>query len=135
MEMGRVGSIDQEFAAVTGHWSPRVVADLNGQSVKVAKIQGDLTWHAHADEDELFLIWKGQMTIEYRDRPAVHLGAGDFHVVPRGVEHNPVAAEECWVVLFEPAETRHTGDVVMAKTKTVSAQRLHLNHQADGNAA
>ncbi|WP_332658873.1 cupin domain-containing protein [Brevundimonas sp.] len=135
MEMGSVGSIDREFAAVTDHWSPRVVADLNGQSVKVAKIQGDLTWHAHADEDELFLIWKGRMTIEYRDRPAVHLGAGDFHVVPRGVEHNPVADEECWVVLFEPAGTQHTGDVVMAKTKAVSAQRAHLNPQVDGNAS
>ncbi|AHF82342.1 cupin domain-containing protein [Rhizobium laguerreae] len=120
------GTIETEYAEVTEHWSPRVIADLNGQSVKLAKVQGQLAWHSHRDEDELFLIWKGALTIEYRDRPHVHLKAGDFHVVPRGVEHNPVAEEECWIVLSEPSQTKHTGDVVTEKTKTLDAQRSHL---------
>ncbi|MEF3135008.1 MULTISPECIES: cupin domain-containing protein [Rhizobium] len=120
------GTIETEYAEVTEHWSPRVIADLNGQSVKLAKVKGQLAWHSHRDEDELFLIWKGSLTIEYRDRPHVHLSAGDFHVVPRGVEHNPVAPEECWIVLFEPSQTKHTGDVVTEKTKTLDAQRSHL---------
>ncbi|MGO6842084.1 cupin domain-containing protein [Rhizobium ruizarguesonis] len=120
------GTIETEYAEVTEHWSPRVIADLNGQSVKLAKVKGQLAWHSHRDEDELFLIWKGSLTIEYRDRPHVHLKAGDFHVVPRGVEHNPVAEEECWIMLFEPSLTKHTGDVVTEKTKTLDAQRSHL---------
>ncbi|WP_275788356.1 cupin domain-containing protein [Pararhizobium gei] len=121
------GTIESEFAEITEHWSPRVVADLNGQSGKLAKVKDRLTWHSHHDEDELFLIWKGELTIEYRDRPNVLLKAGDFHVVPKGVEHNQVAAEECWLLLFEPSQTKHTGDVVMEKTKTVEAQRSHLS--------
>jgi len=121
------GSIEREYAEISDHWSPRVIADLNGQSVKLAKVKDQLTWHAHQDEDELFVIWKGALTIEYRDRPAVHLQAGDFHVVPKGVEHNPVAAQECWIMLFEPSQTKHTGDVVVEKTKTLDAQRSHLS--------
>ncbi|MET0747761.1 MAG: cupin domain-containing protein [Rhizobium sp.] len=120
------GSIETEYAEITDHWSPRVIADLNGQSLKLAKVKDQLTWHAHRDEDELFVVWKGSLTIEYRDRPSVLLMADDFHVVPKGVEHNPVAAEECWIMLFEPSETRHTGDVVVDRTKTLDAQRSHL---------
>jgi mannose-6-phosphate isomerase-like protein (cupin superfamily) len=133
MSMPNTGSLDAEFGAVTEHWSPRVVADLNGQSVKVAKVRGDLAWHNHAAEDEMFLVWKGELVIEYRDRPQVTLGPGDFHVVPRGVEHNPVAADECWLVLFEPSETKHTGDVVTDKTRTVENQRRHLTSQDHGS--
>ncbi|SFB11210.1 Mannose-6-phosphate isomerase, cupin superfamily [Rhizobium sp. NFR07] len=121
------GTIEDEYAHVTDHWSPRVIADLNGQSVKIAKVRDQLTWHSHRDEDELFLIWKGELTIEYRDRPHVHLKAGDFHVVPKGVEHNPVAAEECWIILFEPSQTKHTGDVVVEKTRSLDEQRSHLS--------
>jgi mannose-6-phosphate isomerase-like protein (cupin superfamily) len=125
--MSNTGSLAREFDAVREHWSPRVVADLNGQSVKVAKIKDELVWHAHADEDEMFLVWKGAVTIRYRDRPDVRLEAGDFHVVPRGVEHNPLAAEECWIILFEPSETRHTGDTVSDRTRSLADQRAHLS--------
>jgi len=124
---GQTGSLDTEFAAVDRHWSPRVVADLNGQSLKVAKVKGEFVWHAHADEDEMFLVWRGELLIRYRDRPDVVLRAGDFHVVPRGVQHNPVASEECAILLFEPAETEHTGEVLSERTRSVADQRRHLN--------
>lgn len=120
------GSIEDEFARVVEHWSPRVIADLNGQSLKVAKVKNQLVWHAHHDEDELFLIWKGDVVIQYRDRPDVHLKAGDFHVVPKGVEHNPVASDECWLLLFEPSETKHTGDALTDRTRSIDEQRRHI---------
>ena len=125
--MLNTGSIPREFAEVAEHWSPRVIADLNGQSVKVAKIEGELVWHAHADEDEMFLVWKGAVTIRYRDRPDVHLSEGDFHVVPRGVEHHPLAPSECWILLFEPSETKHTGDTVSERSRSLDEQRGHLS--------
>jgi mannose-6-phosphate isomerase-like protein (cupin superfamily) len=119
-------NLDKEFGEVRQHWSPRVVAIANGQYVKVAKVRGEFVWHAHADEDELFLVHKGTLTIRYRDRADVILGEGDFHVVPKGVEHMPVAAEECWVVLVEPAATKHTGDTVSGATKSIEQQTAHL---------
>ncbi|MCX2723645.1 cupin domain-containing protein [Roseibium salinum] len=122
-----ISNIDKEFAQITDHWSPRVVADVNGQSVKLAKLKGEFVWHDHEDEDELFFIVKGSLTIRYRDRDDVVLNAGDMHVVPKGVEHNPIAAEECWVMLFEPAETKHTGNVVVEGTRTAAQQRAHLD--------
>jgi mannose-6-phosphate isomerase-like protein (cupin superfamily) len=124
--MQNTGSIENEFAEVTEHWSPRVIADLNGQSVKVAKIEGELVWHAHAEEDEMFLVWKGEVVIRYRDRPDVHLREGDFHVVPRGVEHHPLALSECWIMLFEPSETKHTGETVSERSRSLAEQRRHL---------
>jgi len=108
--------------ALTEHWSPRVVARVNDQYVKVAKVQGVLAWHAHEGEDELFLVLKGHLRIEYRDRPAVELAAGSLHVVPRGVEHNPVAEAECLLALVETVTTRHTGDVVTDRTRTLAHQ-------------
>jgi len=119
-------NLDREFGAVREHWSPRVVAEANGQYVKVAKVKGEFVWHTHSDEDELFLVRKGRLTIRYRDRADVVLEEGDFHVVPRGVEHMTAADEECWVVLFEPAATKHTGDTVSAITKPIEDQRAHL---------
>ena len=124
--MLNTGSIPDEFAEVVEHWSPRVIADLNGQSVKVAKILGELVWHAHAEEDEMFLVWKGALTIRYRDRPDVSLREGDFHVVPRGVEHHPLAEAECWILLFEPSETKHTGETVSERSRSLDEQRGHL---------
>lgn len=121
-----ISNIDKEFGEITDYWSPRVVADVNNQSVKLAKLKGEFVWHDHADEDELFFIVKGSLTIRYRDRDDAVLSAGDMHVVPKGVEHNPIAEEECWVMLFEPAETKHTGDVVVEGTKTAAQQRAHL---------
>ena len=103
-------------------WSPRVVGALNGQLVKLAKLQGDFIWHAHAHEDELFLVLHGSMTIRLRDRD-VQLSEGEFFIVPRGVEHCPVADEECHVLLFEPAATAHTGEMTDDRTVPVDQQR------------
>lgn len=100
----------EKFAAIAEHWSPRVVARLNGQEVKLAKFQGAFTWHHHEAEDELFLVHRGRFRMEFRDR-TVELGPGDMLVVPRGVEHRPVADEEVEVLLFEPAGTLNTGNV------------------------
>lgn len=127
IEASSQSNLDTEFAAVSELWSPRVVASANGQFVKVAKVRGTFVWHAHADEDEFFLVRKGSLTISYRDRPDVTLREGDFHVVPKGVEHRPFADEECWVVLFEPAATAHTGDTIAPITKSIAAQTAHLS--------
>jgi len=99
------------FGQLHEPWRPRVVAALNGQEVKLARLKGAFVWHHHADEDELFLVWRGRFRMEFRDR-TVDLGPGDLLVVPRGVEHRPVAEEEAEVLLFEPAGTRNTGNVV-----------------------
>lgn len=115
-------NLEAAFAQLTDHWSPRVVAELNGQFVKVAKLQGEFVWHDHAGEDELFLVVRGSLAIQF-ESGTVTLGPGELCVVPRGVRHNPVAAEECWIVLFEPAATRHTGDVVTARTRSIAEQR------------
>lgn len=104
-------NLAEKFAAFSEHWRPKVVGELNGQEVKVVKFQGEFVWHQHEAEDELFLVWRGRFRVEFRDR-AVELGPGDFLIVPRGVEHRTVAEEEVEVVLFEPAATRNTGDVV-----------------------
>ena len=104
-------NLAERFAEVTEYWRPRVAAELNGQEVKLARLRGEFVWHHHAGEDELFLVVKGRLRIEFRDR-AVELGPGELLVVPRGVEHRPVADEEVELLLFEPAATRNTGNVV-----------------------
>ena len=109
-------SIAAKFAGFSDHWSPKVVAELNGQQVKLAKFQGEFVWHHHDDEDELFLVHRGSFRMEFRDR-VVELRAGDFIVVPRGVEHRPVADEEVEVLLFEPAGTLNTGNVRNERTR------------------
>lgn len=111
----------EAFGAVSDYWAPRVVARVNDQYVKVAKIKGELTWHKHDDEDELFYVVKGRMAIEYEDG-IVHLNEGDTHVVPKGTMHNPVAEAECWIALIEPVTTKHTGDVIMEKTRSIEEQ-------------
>ena len=125
-EATRQRNLDAAFGQLTEFWSPRVVATANGQYVKVAKVKGEFVWHAHADEDEFFLVHRGALTIRYRDRPDVVLREGDFHVVPKGVEHNPFAADECWVVLVEPAQTKHTGETVSDITKSIEQQAVPL---------
>lgn len=102
-------SLDAVFATITEFWSPVVVAELNGQQVKAAKFLGPFHWHQHTNEDELFLVHRGQFRMEFRDR-TVELRAGDFLVVPRGTEHRPVADDVVEVVLFEPASTVRIGD-------------------------
>jgi len=106
----------EKFGLFTEHWSPKIVGELNGQHVKLAKLQDEFVWHHHEAEDELFLVVKGSFDMEFRDK-TVHLTAGEFLIVPKGVEHRPVAKEEVWVLLFEPATTLNTGNVVDEKTK------------------
>ena len=108
-------NLSAALAAFDERWSPRVVAELNGQQVKLAKLEGPFVWHHHADEDELFLVVKGRLTLRFRDRDVV-LEEGELLVVPRGVEHLPVADEECHVLLFEPASTLNTGNVENERT-------------------
>lgn len=104
-------SLSDKFALIQEHWRPKVVAQLNGQEVKLVKVQGIFPWHHHEKEDELFLVWRGALTIEFRDH-TVTLQAGEMCVVPRGVEHRTMAEAETEVLVFEPAETRNTGNVV-----------------------
>lgn len=111
----------QELDRVDEYWSPRVVGQVNDQYVKVAKLKGTLTWHKHDDEDELFYVLKGRLVIEFKDDQVV-LNKGDMYVVPRGKLHNPVAEEECWIALIETVSTKHTGDVVVEKTKSIEQQ-------------
>jgi mannose-6-phosphate isomerase-like protein (cupin superfamily) len=108
-------------AALTELWSPRVVAEVDDSYVKVAKVKGSLTWHSHDDEDELFYILKGHLRIEM-ESGAVELSEGDSFVVPKGVRHNPVAEEECHVMLIERKSTLHTGSEVTDKTRSISDQ-------------
>ena len=114
-------NLRREAEALTEHWSPRVLGRVNDQYVKVAKLKGELVWHKHDEEDELFLILKGRLTIQYEDGE-VTLGEGEFHIVPKGVMHNPVAEEECWIALIETVSTKHTGDVVHERTRSIEEQ-------------
>ena len=107
--------------SVTEHWSPKVVGRVNDQYVKVAKVKGQLVWHKHDHEDEMFLVVYGQLKIELEGR-FVLLKPGDFYVIPRNTLHNPVAEEECGLVLIETVTTKHTGDVVDPRTKTIEKQ-------------
>lgn len=103
-------SLGEKFARITEHWRPKVVGELNGQEVKLVKFQGEFPWHHHESEDEMFLAIKGNFRIEFRDR-TVELKEGEFVIVPRGVEHRPVAECEVEVLLFEPKNLRNTGNV------------------------
>lgn len=109
-------ALAEKLALFTSHWDPKIVAELNGQHVKLAKIQGEFVWHRHEHEDELFLVLRGAFRMEYRDH-TVELREGDLVVVPRGVEHRPVAEHECSILLFEPAGTVNTGDAGGALTR------------------
>ena len=108
-------NVAEKLALFSDYWNPRIVAELNGQLVKVVKLKGPFVWHQHAGEDEMFLVVQGDLRMEFRDR-AVELGVGEFIVVPRGVEHRPVAEHEVAVLLFEPASTLNTGDVQNERT-------------------
>lgn len=104
-------NLAEKLALIGEPWRPKVVGELNGQEVKLARLQGPFVWHHHEKEDELFLVVSGRMRIEFRDR-TVALAPGEFLIVPRGVEHRPVSEEGAEVLLFEPAVTRNTGNVV-----------------------
>ncbi len=103
-------NLHEKFNLFKELWTPKIVAELNGQYVKLAKTKGDFVWHKHDDEDEFFLLIHGTLTIKLRDRD-IRLDPGEFLIVPRGIEHMPVSEEEAHVLVFEPKETKHTGDV------------------------
>jgi mannose-6-phosphate isomerase-like protein (cupin superfamily) len=102
--------IDKKFALFSEYWRPKVVAELNGQEVKLVKFKGEFVWHHHDIEDELFLVWRGSFRVEFRDH-IVELKQGELLVVPRGIEHRTVADEEVEVLIFEPQATRNTGNI------------------------
>ena len=107
-------SIASKFADIAGTWAPRIVAEFNGLHVKLARGKGDFVWHTHEETDELFWIHSGSVEIQMRDRPAVQLTAGHLFVVPAGVEHRPVVAGECEILLIEVADTPNTGHMATA---------------------
>lgn len=111
----------EKFVQVDGYWNPAVIGALNGQEVKIVKFKGPFTWHHHEHEDELFYVVKGNFVMEFRDKN-VTLHEGDFLIVPKGIEHRPNAEEEVWVMLFEPASTLNTGNVMNEFTKNTLKQ-------------
>ena len=119
--MSDVVSPSRIAAGLTELWSPRVIAELDDSFVKVAKVQGTLTWHSHDEEDELFYVLKGSLTLEMEARTVV-LREGEAFVVPKGVRHNPIAEHECHVMLIERKTTQHTGDEVTDKTRSIAEQ-------------
>jgi len=115
--MGKI-NLSEKFNLFNEHWSPKIVGELNGQQVKLAKFKGEFIFHKHENEDELFMVIKGKFSMEYSDK-TVEVNEGEIVIVPRGVEHKPVAEEEVWVMLFEPASTLNTaGNIVDERTKT-----------------
>jgi mannose-6-phosphate isomerase-like protein (cupin superfamily) len=103
-------NLAEKFSRIKEYWKPYIAGELNGQLVKLDKLKGEFVWHHHENEDEMFLVVKGRFRIEFRDK-TVWMEEGEFIVVPRGVEHKPVADEEAWILLFEPASTLNTGNV------------------------
>jgi len=108
-------NLAEKLAEIQDYWSPHIVGELNGQAVKLAKVKGEFIWHHHQNEDELFLVVDGMLRLEFRDE-SVTLGPGEFCIVPRGVEHKPVAKEEVHLLMFEPTSTLNTGNVVNERT-------------------
>ena len=103
-------NLDEKFAVITDHWSPRIVGQINDMHIKAVKLEGEFVWHVHYNTDEFFLVRSGRMTIQMRGRPDVELGPDEFFVVPMGVEHRPLADVECEVLLLEPAGVVNTGN-------------------------
>ncbi|NLS00475.1 cupin domain-containing protein [Rhizobium sp. P38BS-XIX] len=114
-------NIAAECATLEDFWFPKVIGEVNGQLLKVAKLKGQLVWHAHDEEDELFYIVKGELKIELQDR-TLHLAEGDFATIAKGTMHNPIAEEECWILLIEPASTKHTGNALTPRTRSLEQQ-------------
>jgi len=108
--------------AMAEYWSPKVVGRVNDQYVKVAKLLGEFVWHRHDDEDELFQVLRGRLRIQFEEGVETVLQAGEFCVVPRGVLHNPVADEECWIMLIETVTTLHTGTIESDRTRSIAEQ-------------
>jgi mannose-6-phosphate isomerase-like protein (cupin superfamily) len=119
--MTKAVSLQQVAATLTELWSPRVVGEVDDAYIKVAKVQGSLTWHSHENEDELFLVLNGRLRIEM-ENGSVEIGEGEMFIVPKGVRHNPVAEQECLLMLVERKSTLHTGDVRTKQTRTLAEQ-------------
>jgi mannose-6-phosphate isomerase-like protein (cupin superfamily) len=111
----RAVNLKEKLSLIPDFWHPRLVGELNGQHVKLAKVKGEFIWHHHQNEDELFLVLEGELRLEFRDGD-VTLGPGEMHIVPSGVEHRPVAEKETHILLFEPASTLNTGNVQDERT-------------------
>jgi len=103
-------NLNQKFSLFNDHWSPKIVGELNGQEIKLAKVKGEFVWHSHQNEDELFIVMKGKLKIEFIDR-TLEINEGEMIIVPKGVEHRPIAEEEVLLMLFEPKNIKHTGEV------------------------
>jgi len=112
-------NLAEKFSQFHDHWHPRVAGELNDSYVKLAKLSGEFVWHQHADEDEMFFVIKGNLVIHLRDGE-ISVGEGEFVIIPKGVEHFPVAAQEVHVLLLEPKSTLHTGDVMTDRTVTTT---------------
>lgn len=112
--MDKINLVDK-FSQFTEHWSPKIAGQVNDMHVKLAKLKGEFMWHHHDNEDEMFLVVKGQLTLKFRDQD-VHLKEGEFLIIPKGVEHLPVADEEVQVLLFEPTTTLNTGNLTNERT-------------------
>jgi mannose-6-phosphate isomerase-like protein (cupin superfamily) len=108
-------NINSKLNLINDLWNPRVITELNGQQVKISKVKGEFVWHDHKDEDELFIILKGTLKMMFRDRTVI-VNEGEMIMVPKGIEHKPVADEEVWMMLFEPQNTKHTGDTLSELT-------------------
>jgi mannose-6-phosphate isomerase-like protein (cupin superfamily) len=106
----------EKFKLFNEHWSPKIAGEINGQLIKLVKFKGEFIWHKHEEEDELFLVIKGNFIMALRDGD-IEIKEGEFIIIPKGTEHKPVAPEEVWVVLFEPASTLNTGNVTNERTK------------------
>lgn len=107
--------IKEKLSQFSDHWSPKIIGELNGQVIKVAKLKGEFVWHHHEHEDEMFMVVEGTLVLKFKDGE-VELNAGQFYIIPKGVEHLPVAVEECHVMLFEPKTVLNTGNVVNERT-------------------
>ena len=114
-------NLEQSFDQLSDYWSPKVITRVNDQYVKIAKVKGEFTWHNHKDEDELFFIVRGRLRMQLENED-IELNTGDLYVVPKGAMHNPVADEECWVMLVETITTKHTGEVDTPLTKSIAEQ-------------
>lgn len=113
-------NINQKLSLFHQHWTPKIIGDFNGQHIKLAKVNGAFVWHNHKEEDELFIVLKGTLYIDFRDDRTEQVESGELIIVPKGVDHRPWTKEEeeVWIMLIEPHATKHTGEVIHEKTQT-----------------
>ncbi|WP_425447253.1 cupin domain-containing protein [Dethiothermospora halolimnae] len=115
------GNVSSLFCSIDKYWSPKVIAEVNEDYIKIAKFKGEIVWHIHENEDEMFYVIKGNFDLHLEDE-VITLNEGDYYVVKKGIKHRPMAKEECWVMLIEKKETKHTGKVITDITKSIEDQ-------------